>query len=631
MIDRLNAALSGRYRIEELVGRGGMATVYRAVDLRHERVVAIKVMNPDFTETVGRDRFLREIRVTAGLTHSHILALYDSGEADGLLFYVMPFVDGVSLRQRLGVQQPLPLDDVRKITREVADALSYASSRGIVHRDIKPENILLAGYSPADRRGSWNTLVADFGIAAPSLARDEHLTLTGIAVGSPRYMSPEQAFGEHVDHRSDVWSLGCVVYEMLEGAPPHGSAVFKRAGVPEAVMRAVRRALSRDPDQRFEDARDVAEAIDERTKAPGSRWIHIAAWGAVAVIAIAAAVSSVTWRRAAAPHASRMTADTVALALFNRGRANLRVRTHASVSEAFADFSRAIERDSTFALAWSGLARSAELAVLVGASVPGRSSDSLIAIALAASRRGVALDSAASEVWLVRARVMETVEPTSRTAVLSDLRRALAADSTNGEAWFALARARDELFDATGARAAYKRAVGLAPTNVEVLGFLALHYHYAHEPNEGIRWADSALSIDPTYQLARSAAVLLAIEASDWRRAEQHLLALQRVAHGRERVIPLTHGARLAASTGDGATARRLALAAEQLVDSASLTKHESVFLGDAFSAAGDTARGYWWLAAYSPRYDVHFQLHLKRDPELAWLRDARYSGLLAP
>ena len=217
MIDRLNAALRGRYRVEDLLGRGGMATVYRAVDLRHERVVAIKVMNPEITETVGRDRFLREIRVTAGLSHPHILPLFDSGDADGLLFYVMPFVEGMTLRQRLTTREPLPLDEVRKIVRDVADALSYAASRGVVHRDIKPENILLAGYSLDNERAAWNTLVADFGIAGSTTTRGEQLTGTGIAVGSPQYMSPEQALGDRVDQRTDIWSLGCVTYENARG------------------------------------------------------------------------------------------------------------------------------------------------------------------------------------------------------------------------------------------------------------------------------------------------------------------------------------------------------------------------------------------------------------------------------
>jgi Tfp pilus assembly protein PilF len=226
--------------------------------------------------------------------------------------------------------------------------------------------------------------------------------------------------------------------------------------------------------------------------------------------------------------------------------------------------------------------------------------------------------------------VMEAVEPSSRTSVLSDLRRALSADSMNGDAWFALARARDELLDSTGARVAYEHAVRLAPTNIELLAFFALHYHYANTPRSGMLWADSALAIDPTYQLGRSAAVHLALEAGDLRLAERHLLALQRVARGRERVLPLTHAARLAALKGDNAASRRFAQEAGQLVDSTTLTKHESVFLAAAFSAAGDTAEAYRWLAVYSPRTDIHFQLHLHTDWELAWLRDERYRHLLS-
>ena len=325
-----------------------------------------------------------------------------------------------------------------------------------------------------------------------------------------------------------------------------------------------------------------------------------------------------------------MTKDSVALELYRQGRTNLTTRTIPSITEAFERFSRVVERDSTFALGWSGLARAAQLAWLLGAPIPGQPPDSLIAIALAASQRGVTLDSSASEVWVVRARVLEAVEPSSRTSALSDLRRALAADSLNSDAWFALARMRDEMLDSTGARVAYDHAVRLAPRNIELLAFFALHYHYANTPRSGMRWADSALAIDPMYQLARSAAVLLALEARDLRLAEQHLLALQRVARGRERVLPLTHGARLAALKGDDAGARRFAQEAAQLVDSATLTKHESVFLASAFAAAGDTATAYRWLAAYTPRSDIHFQLHLKTDWELAWVRDERYRHLLS-
>ena len=633
MIERLTDALRDRYRVEALVGRGGMATVYRAVDLRHDRVVAIKVMNPEFAETVGRDRFLREIRVTAGLSHPHILALHDSGDVEDprdsaggrLLFCVMPFVDGVSLRERLGTQPRLSLDEVRKIIREVGGALSYAHSRGIVHRDIKPENILLAGYSPGDAEASWNTLVADFGIAAPTATHAEHLTGTGIAVGSPQYMSPEQAVGDRVDHRSDIWALGCAVYEMLEGAPPRGVPSFKR-GVSPAIARAVLRALATDPGDRFADVRAFVDAIDARAKIS---WMRPLLWAsAAALIALVAAWSALARRPVVRGPA--MTKDTLALALYNRGRANVATRNASNVRDAFAEFSRAIERDSGFALAWSGLARAAQMAVQRGFAIPGRSPDSLIALAIAASQRGVALDSSATDVWLVRARVMESVEPTSRTAVLNDLRRALAADSTSGEVWFALGRAREEVLDSAGARAAYVKALALDPGRLDLLAWLALHFLWSGHPADGIKWADSALAVDPTYELARSAAVQLAIELRQWPLAERHLLALQRVAQGPDRAVPLALAARLAALRGDPATARRLAAAAERLVDSTALTLHQSVFLGVAFSAT-DTTRAYRWLASFSPRGDVHFQLHLHREPALAWLRDPEYRGLLSP
>jgi tetratricopeptide (TPR) repeat protein len=226
---------------------------------------------------------------------------------------------------------------------------------------------------------------------------------------------------------------------------------------------------------------------------------------------------------------------------------------------------------------------------------------------------------------------MESVEPTSRTAVLNDLRRALATDSTDGEVWFALGRAREEILDSAGARVAYVKALELDPRGPDLLAWLALHFLWSDRPADGIKWADSALAVDPTYELARNAAVQLAIELRDWPLAERHLLALQRVAQGPDRVNPLAHAARLAALRGHAADARRFAAAAERLADSTTLTSHQSVFLGVAFSAAGDTARAYGWLAAFSPRADVHFQLHLHREPALAWLSKPRYRGLLSP
>ncbi|MDH5548986.1 MAG: serine/threonine protein kinase, partial [Gemmatimonadota bacterium] len=210
---RLSTALADRYTMEREIGSGGMATVYLAEDLRHDRPVALKVLKPELAAALGPDRFLREIKTTAQLRHPHILPLLDSGDADGTLFYVMPYVEGESLRDRLNREKQLPVEDALRIAREVADALSYAHSHDVLHRDIKPENILLE---------SGHAVVADFGIArALTAAGGEKLTQTGIAVGTPAYMSPEQSAGEPaIDGRSDLYALGCVLYEMLAGEPP---------------------------------------------------------------------------------------------------------------------------------------------------------------------------------------------------------------------------------------------------------------------------------------------------------------------------------------------------------------------------------------------------------------------------
>ncbi|MGI9076321.1 MAG: protein kinase domain-containing protein [Gemmatimonadaceae bacterium] len=271
LLDRLQGALRHRYAIDREIGRGGMASVYLARDLRHERAVALKVLHPELAATLGADRFLREIRLAASLQHPHILPLHDSGEAEGLLYYVMPYVAGESLRERLNREQQLPVDDAVTIACEVADALSCAHEQGIVHRDIKPENILLS-------RG--HAMVADFGIArAVSEAAGERLTETGLAVGTPAYMSPEQAAGEsELGAPSDVYALGCVLYEMLGGEPPFTGPTAQaiiarrltdtprsiratRETVPIHVEQAVMRALSRLPADRFRTTRDFATAV----------------------------------------------------------------------------------------------------------------------------------------------------------------------------------------------------------------------------------------------------------------------------------------------------------------------------------------------------------------------------------
>ena len=279
--DRLAEALAGRYAIERELGRGGMATVFLAEDVKHHRKVAVKVLHPDLAQALGADRFLREIEIAASLRHPHILPLYDSGEAGGYLYYVMPYVDGDSLRTRLARERQLPIDDALRISREVADALSYAHARGVVHRDIKPENILLeAGHA----------VVADFGIAkaVATAGQATALTATGMSVGTPSYMSPEQSAGDpDLDGRSDLYSLGCVLYEMLAGQPPFSGATVEsvvrqhvltppppvtqfRPAVPAPVADAVARALAKNPADRFNPVGQFAAALSDTSHAVGS-------------------------------------------------------------------------------------------------------------------------------------------------------------------------------------------------------------------------------------------------------------------------------------------------------------------------------------------------------------------------
>src|SRR5881409_2613205 len=218
--ERVRASLAGRYTIERELGRGGMAKVYLARDVKHDRPVALKVLRPELAAVLGAERFLREIRLTAQLQHPHILTLIDSGEAHGFLYYVMPYVEGESLRQRLDREKQLPVEDALQVAQEVADALPYAHQHDVLHRDIKPENILLeAGHA----------VVADFGLARALTAASGHtVSRAGIAVGTPVYMSPEQGAGSReLDGRSDIYSLGCVLYEMLAGQPPFTGEVLQ--------------------------------------------------------------------------------------------------------------------------------------------------------------------------------------------------------------------------------------------------------------------------------------------------------------------------------------------------------------------------------------------------------------------
>ena len=279
--DVLERGLAGRYRIEAPLGQGGMATVYRAVDLRHDRPVALKVLRPELAGVLGPDRFLREIRITARLDHPGILPIFDSGETDGLLWYAMPLVLGESLRSWLQAGRKLPVPEAVRIAREVAEALDYAHGSGVVHRDVKPENILLRGSASQDRSSTagWHAVIADFGIAHLEATAGDRLTSTGFTLGTAAYMSPEQAAGNRdIDARTDVYALGCVLYEMICGEPPFTGANpqailarqlteaprpphVTRPALSPQLDRITLRALEREPADRFQSAGALAGAL----------------------------------------------------------------------------------------------------------------------------------------------------------------------------------------------------------------------------------------------------------------------------------------------------------------------------------------------------------------------------------
>ena len=281
--DHLTAILQDRYAIQREIGHGGMAVVYLARDLKHDREVALKVLYPHLAAALGADRFLREVRVAARLRHPHLLSLYDSGEADGSLYYVVPYIEGGSLRDRLKRESPLPLSVALQITGEAAEGLDYAHRQNVVHRDIKPENILL---------DEGHAVIADFGVArAISEAADTQLTEAGLLVGTPAYMSPEQAAGEAVDGRSDIYGLGCVLFELLTGAPPFtghaplailAQRMFNAAprladrgvSVSQHLEETLGRALARQPEDRFQTAAEFGRLLSvgpgENTPASGT-------------------------------------------------------------------------------------------------------------------------------------------------------------------------------------------------------------------------------------------------------------------------------------------------------------------------------------------------------------------------
>ena len=641
-----------RYRIEREIARGGMATVYLATDLRHDRAVALKVMHSEVALALGRERFLREIRTAAKLSHPNILTVHDSGEAGDILYYVMPYVEGESLRHHMIEKGPLPVDEAVRLAKEASEAIGYAHSLGIIHRDIKPENILLS-------RG--HAVVCDFGIArALDAAREDHLTATGAAIGTPTYMSPEQALVENVDARSDVWALGCMLYEMLSGKPPFGRGgreVITRAltgrpdplgdsrpDVPESIERIVNKAIARISDDRFASATELAEALDRYRTAPiaastqGNRRTRLMAAAGAAVILVIAVVAFLSQRpsgsnAAAAPQTvgPRLSSDSVARELHRLGKAQQSLRTSTGVARAIALYSQAISRDSSFTLAWADLATAANFAYRRSLEIPGLTPDSLLHLSVNASQRAVDLDPNDAVSWLAKSRVARLVDPADYTSVLASLRRSLSIDSTNADAWFALGTANQDMLNDGAALRAFMRSAALNPADAQTIAFIAYHHMWNGRYAQAKPWADSSIALQSTFVLGRQIATQIAMEMGNPADARRHAEAEVQITTGREQALALPSLARAIAAQGDSAAARAFVKRAMTLIDPTSPNAHEAAYVGAGLAAVGDTARALRLLSAYQPRGDLHYQLHLKRDPGLKWLKEGYGKNLLLP
>ncbi len=650
--ERLEAELSDRYVIERELGRGGMATVWLARDRRHDRPVALKVLHSELAGAIGIDRFVREVRLTARLQHPGIVSVFDSGVLPAtddvpLPWYTMAYVSGESLRARLGREVHLPVDEAVRIAREVAAALHAAHQQRVIHRDVKPENIILA---------DGRVYVVDFGISKALFdTGDERLTSTGLALGTPAYMSPEQATAGTLDARSDQYSLAAVLYEMLAGEPPvtgpNAQAIIARrlaeparsirsvrSAVPERVEAAVLRALERVPADRFSDigsfSMELAKtgaAIDSRKPRWSRRSIYAGVALLVGVLTFASwAVYGRRFGASASPRAPTIR-DSTLLVLYQRGVRSYALRTPVGAADAIQSFKAAIARDSTFALAWSGLANTYVQALGRQFVFPGILQDSVLQLAVAALDQALAFDSTNAETWTARATVSRMVDPTDMSHAIRAARRAIALDSMNALAWHYLAMSVAEMGEMGAGLDAWRQCVRRNPSYTQCLAFLALGHYWHGQYDSAAVWADSSVAVEPNYLLGRTTVGQVAIERGDFGRAVAAFDAARRLTTDVEVANTLAGRAIAEARARDFSKARSTLRLADSLARTYSPTpSHTAVYVAHAYAALGDVKRAVWWLARYPTQRDLHFQLHLRCDPPFAAIAsDPRFRSLV--
>jgi serine/threonine protein kinase/Tfp pilus assembly protein PilF len=627
-----------------------MATVFLAHDAKHDRQVAIKILDTD-AGTRSAERFQREIRLLARLQHPNILPVFDSGAADGRLWYAMPLVEGETLRAKLERESVLDIEYSAVTLSTLAAALNYAHASGVIHRDIKPENILLSHSIP---------LIADFGIAsALDATGGSKLTEAGMAIGTAEYMSPEQATGEAVDGRSDIYSLGCVGFEMITGSPPfkgpNARAVVAqmlsrsvpsireiRPEVSPALESVIARAISREPRDRWQSGSDFSAALSSAgagrgragTKLPGSPISLPAKVAAAAVLAgvIGFGIFSSADRAqtdSVSLGASSHRVDSAAVSAYNRGMARVAQRTQRTLIEGLALIDEAIRIDSGYALAWAGRANALNWARLWEFQVPGISRDSLLALELSASERALDLDSLDANIWIASATVAVAVDPTRKDLPIRAVRRAIALDSLNARAWIQLANNLQELGQMDSALVAFRRAMVLGHRAVGTPSY-ANHFYWRREYDSAAVWSDSSIKYSSRSPYAWEMAGATAIMRHQLDDAETFYEAAMRLDQGPTRVRSLEGLAEIAAIRGDTAKALTLISEAEKLTDSSAPSDHSAVSIASAYAAVGKKMKAVAWLEHFQPRGHLHFQLHLRLDPQLDPLRaEPRFTALL--